>query len=193
MQRKNTTNLYAVKNSESKQPLISSVSSHTSEISRFTDYHLQPNVKDLKSYVKDTTDFINKIESQLNIPTNSFLVSMDVRSLYRNIPHKEGITAVKDSLERKTAKALIKVVLMFLKLIPTLNNFVFNSCNYLQIKGYATGTKCVPYYVNIFNGESRRDILISKNKRSPQFLSKYGLVLKSNWKASSKNSTAATQ
>ena len=139
MQRKNTTNLYAVKNSESKQPLISTVSSHTSEISRLTDYHLQPNVKDLKSYVKDTTDFINKIESQLNIPTNSFLVSMDVRFLYRNIPHKEGITAVKDSLERKTAKALIKVVLMFLKLIPTLNNFVFNSCNYLQIKGYAMG------------------------------------------------------
>ena len=119
------------------RPVISSVSSPTSEISRFVDHHLQQNVKELKSYVKDTTDFVNKIESQPNVPETSYLVSTDVRSLYTNIPHKEGIAAVKESLERKPSNTLTTIILMFLNLILTLNNFVFNGINYLQTKGCA--------------------------------------------------------
>ena len=46
----------------------------------------------------------------------------------------------------------IKVILTFLKLILTLNNFVFNGINYLQKKGCAMGTKCAPSYANIFMG-----------------------------------------
>ena len=45
------------------KPIISSVNRHTSRISEFVDYYLQPEVKKLKSYVKDTTDFIKKIEA----------------------------------------------------------------------------------------------------------------------------------
>ena len=37
--------------------VISSVNCHTSRISRFVDYYLQPEVRKLKSYVQDTTDF----------------------------------------------------------------------------------------------------------------------------------------
>ena len=43
--------------------VISSINCHTSRISEFVDYYLQPEVKKLKSYVKDTTDFIKKIEA----------------------------------------------------------------------------------------------------------------------------------
>ena len=134
------------------RPVISSVSCHTSEISRFVDHHLQDNVKELKSYVKDTTDFISKIESQPIVKPGSLLISMDVRSLYTNIPHKEGINAVKESLDKKPAKASTVVILMFLKLILTLNNFIFNGINYLQTKGCAMGTKCAPCYANLFMG-----------------------------------------
>ena len=37
------------------RPVISSVNCHTSRISELVDYYLQPEVKKLKSYVKDTT------------------------------------------------------------------------------------------------------------------------------------------
>ena len=40
------------------RPVISSVNCHTSRISEFVDYYLQPEVKKLKSYVKDTTELI---------------------------------------------------------------------------------------------------------------------------------------
>ena len=42
---------------------------------------------------------------------------------------------------------------MFLALILTLNDFIFNSKFYLQIKGCAMGTICAPSYANIFMSE----------------------------------------
>ena len=107
-------------------------------------------VKKLKSYVKGTADLIKKIEATHRVSDDSYLVSLDVRSLYTNIPHKEGIEAVKQKLKKSKPSISIKVILTFLKLILTLNNFVFNGINYLQKKGCTMGTKCAPSYANIF-------------------------------------------
>ena len=63
------------------RPVISSVNCHTSRISEFVDYYLQPEVKKRKSYVKDTTDFIKEIEATEYVSDGSYLVSLDVRSL----------------------------------------------------------------------------------------------------------------
>ena len=61
------------------------------------------------------------------IPDNSYLVSVDVRSLYTSIPNSEGIKAVKAYLENFSRKTVAtKVVTTFLLLILTLSNFVFN-------------------------------------------------------------------
>ena len=69
------------------RPVISSINCHTANISKFVDYHLQDHVKKLRSYIKDTTDFINKIKV-LEITEDSTLVTMDVSALYisANIP-----------------------------------------------------------------------------------------------------------
>ena len=40
------------------RPVVSSVNCHTANISKYVDYHLQPIVKEIPSYVKDTQDFI---------------------------------------------------------------------------------------------------------------------------------------
>ena len=82
------------------RPVVISINSHTTKISEFVDYHLQPFAKSLKSYVQDTTDFINKIETvSKNLPQKAILVTMDVKSLYTNIPNCKGITAVKSFLD----------------------------------------------------------------------------------------------
>ena len=96
-----------------RRPAISSVNCHTSRISEFVDYYLQPEVKKLKSYVKDTTDFIKKIETTDHVIDDFYLVSLDVRSLYTNKPHKEGIEAVKQTLTKSKQVISIKFVLNF--------------------------------------------------------------------------------
>ena len=42
--------------------VVSFIDSHTSNISEFVDYQLQPSVQSLTSYVKDTNDLLNNIK-----------------------------------------------------------------------------------------------------------------------------------
>ena len=58
-------------------------------------------VKELKSYVKDSTNFIWKINNVEKVSGNGILVTIDVRSLYTNTPNKEGIEAVKQPGKEK--------------------------------------------------------------------------------------------
>jgi hypothetical protein len=56
-------------------------------------FHLRPHVEALPSYLKDTTDYLQKMESMNPLPSGTIVVSMDVTSLYTNIPHNDGIEA----------------------------------------------------------------------------------------------------
>ena len=47
-------------------------------------------------------DFIKKIEATDHVSDYSYLVSLVVWSLYTNIPHKEGIEAVKQKLKNQS-------------------------------------------------------------------------------------------
>ena len=73
------------------QPVVSSVNCHTANISKYVDYHLQPIVKEIPSYVEDTQDFLKKEEKVKDIPQESLLVILDVKSLYTNTPNNDGL------------------------------------------------------------------------------------------------------
>ena len=75
------------------RPIISGCSSPTEKISAFVDHLIQPIAQQQASYLKDTTDFINFIE-RIKLPRCAILVSMDVTSLYTNVPQREGISTV---------------------------------------------------------------------------------------------------
>ena len=81
----------------------------------------------------------------------SIFVTLDVKYPYTSIPNPEGIAAAKKAHERYQHKTVpTKVITTFLALILTLNNFIFNSKFYLQIKGCAMATICAQPYANIF-------------------------------------------
>ena len=72
------------------------------------------------------------------------------------MPNQEGIEAVKSYLRARSNPGdgiLAKVITTFLTLILTLNNFVFNDQNYVQINGASMGTKCSPTYSSLFMGK----------------------------------------
>ena len=103
------------------RPVISSINCHTSKISGYVDYHLQPSVKEIPSYVQDTADFFGKINQIDFVPDNSYLVSLDVKSLYTNTPNAEGIKFVKMSLEKCSKRtASTKVITTFLALVSSI-------------------------------------------------------------------------
>ena len=63
------------------RPIISGCDGPTERISAFLDRLLQPIAQRQASYLKDSTDFINFIEST-EVPKHAIIVSMDVTSLY---------------------------------------------------------------------------------------------------------------
>ena len=120
-------------------PVVSSINSRTANMSKYVDCHLKPIVKQIPSCVKDTKDFINKIDAVKSVP-NNYQVAMDVRSLNINIPNAEGILAVKRAFNNYSKKTnTIKVITTILALL-TMNNFVFDCMHYLQVKGCTMST-----------------------------------------------------
>ena len=61
------------------RPIISGCEGPTERLSFFVDKLLQPTAQQQRSYLKDTTDFINFIE-KTKVSQNTILVSMDVTS-----------------------------------------------------------------------------------------------------------------
>jgi hypothetical protein len=143
--------------------LIVSVNCHpTEKISEFIDFHLRPFVENLPSHIKDTTDYLKKMEN-LTIPENTTLVTMDVTFLYTNIPHDDGIAACRKIWEQRTVQE--RPTVEMLTLVLKSNNFTFEGNHYLQINGTAMGTKMAPSYANIFMGDLQERLLISSLKQ----------------------------
>ncbi|XP_033752172.1 uncharacterized protein LOC117335980 [Pecten maximus] len=143
------------------RPIINSIGHPTEKISKFVDFHLRPIVENLPSYIKDTTDYLNKTPSS-NLPEGILLVTMDVVPLYTNIPHADGINACREAKERRGYKhPSTDSLVELLTLVLTLNNFQFNNENYLQVSGTAMGTKMAPSYANVFMGHLESQLLAS--------------------------------
>ena len=139
------------KKDKSGRPVVNSLNCHTSSIYKYVDYHLKPIVKDIPSYVRDTKDFLRKLNDIRHIPKESLLVTLDIKSLCANIPNNKGIKAVREAYDIHPSKSVsTKVMVIFLSLILTLNNFIFNCFHYPQVMGCAMGTMCAPAYANIF-------------------------------------------
>ena len=53
---------------------------------------LKPYLKHVKSYIRDSVDFLNKCPREVDPDTE--IVTFDVTSLYTSIPHKYGLKAL---------------------------------------------------------------------------------------------------
>ena len=126
------------------------------------DLHLQPHVQNLPSYLQDTTDCLRKQDAMGQLPPETLLVSMDVTSLYTNIPYEDGIKACEEVWEARAVKdPPTQILVNLLTLVLKCNNFEFNGKHYLQIQGTAMGTKMAPSYANIFMCRLERQLLQS--------------------------------
>lgn len=136
-----------------------------SNISIFLDTILREFAISSKSYVQDTTDFLNKI-SVLQVPNDAILASFDVISLYTSINHKRGLEAVRRKLETmKLSLEAKEFVLELLSTNLTCNYFSFNNKYHMQIRGTAMGANAAPAYANIFVAVLEESIVLAKVHR----------------------------
>ena len=100
--------------------------------------------------VKDTTHFLN-ILKHLKIQSTDLLVTIDVKSLYTNIPHTEGIADITKMMEDTGLDTLLRMFICNLAhQVLTKNYFIFNKHLYIQKQGTVMGTRMAPNYAIIF-------------------------------------------
>lgn len=74
-----------------RRPVISSMNCHTSEISQYVDYHPQWIVKDIPFYIQVSDGSLWKLRIIESILENAYLLSTDLKWLYKSITNSEGI------------------------------------------------------------------------------------------------------
>ena len=133
------------------RPIVSSCNSTTENISKFIDTWLQPNVQTLPSFLKYITDFINLLETTA-LPKDCILASIDVTSLYTNIPHEDGIEYTIKHIENHADNFKHPEQPSTAILRELMNIVLKNNINNTQKQGTAMGTRMAPSYANLFMG-----------------------------------------
>ena len=133
------------------RPVISNCGAATENISEFLDYHLKPIMQASSTYLRDSSDFLQKIRALGPLPEEAILVTADVVGLYPNIPHTEGLVALSEALDKRVDKRVSTNLLVSMaEFVLTNNYFGFGSEVFHQLKGTAIGTKFAPPYACIF-------------------------------------------
>lgn len=146
------------------RPIVSSNGSLTEPLSTFIDAHIRPLVEGLPSYLRDTGHFIDTITGIDLKEDDILLVTMDVTSLYTNIPHDIGLIALESFLDtRLDCSPPTSFLRDMAKLVLTKNYFLFNNDYFLQVRGTAMGATFAPDYANLFMGFLERKHIHTNN------------------------------
>ena len=126
------------------RPIIGSPLCPTNRLSSLIDRLLQPFTQHVKSFVKDTQHFLQKVTKTDKIGEDDLLVTWDVVSLYTNITESLAKNALNywmgkypDSLHSRFSKNFI---LEATNILLRNNTFQFNGDFFLQTKGCSMGS-----------------------------------------------------
>ena len=117
------------------RPVISSCNTPTEKILAFVDTQIKPLVSQIPSFVKDTNHFLNKLMVTGTFPDGVILVTIGAVGLYTDIPHDEGLTAVRKALDSRCDSEISKNHIVDLaELVLKNNNFEFDGKHALPAK-----------------------------------------------------------
>ena len=141
------------------RPVISNCCFYTENISSFLADHLQPLAQRIKSYIKDTNHFLNKIKKIGKLPGGAILCAMDVVGLYPNIPHGEGLASLYKFLENRENKKISSDTLAELAETVLKKIFEFDEKTFKQKRGTAIGIKFAPLYAILYMADLEENLL----------------------------------
>ena len=149
------------KNPLKLRPIVASSNSITTNASRYMDKILQPQMKKVSSYCRNSTHLVRVLQ-KLEVPANSYLASLDIESLYTNIGFDMAIEVL---LKIFSGHPRLVLFLDLVKYVLQNNLFEFNGRIYHQICGIAMGTKMAPALASIVVAHYEEKYLESLHQR----------------------------
>ena len=113
--------------------LISDCDSESYKVTEYIDHFLQKISQKHPSCTKDTYDFLSKLRIA-KVQPHTFLITLDVESMYTNIDNEQGLEAVRNIFQANSSpRRSDKHILEVLELSTKNNDFEFNNETFLQI------------------------------------------------------------
>ena len=137
------------------RPIVSNAGSILAGLSKWLDFHLQPFLEKIPSFLKDSDALLDALH-QLDLEEDFFFFSADVVSMYPNIDIERAINTIDTHI---AGHPLHKQIVRGLKLIMTNNYFVFDDKIFLQLNGTAMGTSVAPCFASLFLGLVELEVL----------------------------------
>ena len=162
------------KTSNPERPVVSAYRAATSQIATYLDHLLTPIVKQLPTYVKDSSAALRVFNNFRFTGAHRYLFTVDVKSLHTVIPHKDGLLALKHFLDKREIQVTPTSTLVRLaELVLTTNAFLFNDEAFIQTSGVAMGSPLGPAYACLFVGHQEELISQSYDGPLPCLLMRY--------------------
>jgi hypothetical protein len=160
------------------RPIISQINAPTYKLNELVDKYLTIAEHSIPFLLQDTTAYLNFLQQIDNINEHTYLVTLDVVSLYTNIPHEEGATYVSEYYEETlhlwsslNYSGLIPLskhtIYTFIKFILQHCTFEFDGKLYKQNYGTTMGAKFSVKFANIYMYIWLRKALISYQGLKP--------------------------
>lgn len=133
------------------RPVVSYLDAPTYKLAR----KLNSVVKEKSSFkpaccLKNSLDLIDKIKD-IHLPNNSILLSLDVDSLFTNVPYMETLGILRDLFEKQLLHpAEVDELIDMITICMKQNYFVFDGQYYLQSDGLAMGSPLSPLMADVF-------------------------------------------
>ena len=142
------------------RPICSQINGPTCRINELVDKYLYIAEHSIPYLLQDTTAYLLLLEKYKRVLPGTILVTLDVSSLYTNIPHIEGVDWVCDhyddtlpfwgdycSVLKPIDKETLRVLMLFILQNCT---FEFNGKQYTQLYGTTMGAKFSVKFANIY-------------------------------------------
>jgi hypothetical protein len=156
------------------RPVVSMIGTPEYQLAKFLDNLIKPNIPD--TYMLNSTkDFIDRINFT-NVKPNDIMVSLDVCSLFTNVPLTETINIITDycfSNQAKLIPPVDKKIFKKLLKLATGGLFMYNGRLYKQIDGVAMGSPLGPTIANFFLANLEMEMFKKTNLIKPTVYLRY--------------------
>ena len=154
------------------RPIISAIGSYTHSLAKFLSEILKPYAQN-EYTIKDSFSFVNELLSVSSIP---FMCSLDVVSLFTNIPVDETIDICINLLYEKINIVQNLNRYQFQRLLyicVKANHFSFGDKLFDQVDGVAMGSPLGPVLANIFMSKFEKKVLKNYGGNKPLFYRRF--------------------
>ena len=137
------------------RPIVAGCSYYTYALSLLVHKIMEPALVQIKQILKDTFDFVNNSNNDEVFDIGTVLCTADIKSLYTNIDHQQGMESLSFWLDKLEAQLpLLKrfsklFVLDAMFIVLSFNYFYIDVDYYHQKKETAMGTPAAVVYANL--------------------------------------------